>query len=247
MSKYDYPDPNASSQKTPGPSRLGLWDMLTILTLLVTLCIGVYFVLIFVDPMSNLNPLKPLNPNTLPTATITPRLLDPTWTPSPTLEPTITDTPRPSATPYASPTLVSLITPSKTPTFTATPKAPFSATVTYIASTVFHPEAACNWLGVAGTVVDTKNADMLRMIIRLTGTLNGKRFDDILLMSGTARQYGISGFEGYLGPVPISSNDTLFVRLEDQAGLPLSDNVYIDTFNDCNKNLVLVRFKMNRK
>jgi len=246
MSKYDYPDPNASSQKPPGPSRLGLWDLLTILTLLVTLCIGVYFVLIFVDPMSNLNPLKPLNPNTLPTATITPRLLDPTWTPSPTIEPTITDTPRPSATPYASPTLVSLITPSKTPTFTATPKAPFSATITGISSTVFHPEAACNWLGVAGTVVDTKNSDVIGMVVRLVGTLNGKRVE-MTQVSGVTPVYGKSGFEFFLGTVPISSNDTLVVQLLDLAGLPLSDNVYIDTFNDCNKNLILVRFKMNRQ
>ncbi len=246
MSKYDYPDPYGSSQKTPGPSRLGIWDLLTILTLLVTLCIGVYFVLIFVDPMSNLNPLKPVDPNAPPTATITPRLLDPTWTPSPTIEPTITDTPRPSATPFASPTLVSLITPSKTPTFTATPKAPFSATITGISSTVFHPEAACNWLGVAGTVVDTKNSDVIGMVVRLVGTLNGKRVE-MTQVSGVTPVYGKSGFEFFLGTVPVSSNDTLVVQLLDLAGLPLSDNVYIDTFNDCNKNLVLVRFKMNRK
>jgi hypothetical protein len=46
--------------------------------------------------------------------------------------------------------------------------------------------------------------------------------------------------------VPVASNDTLYLQLLDQAGLPLSDNVYIDTFNDCKKNLVLVRFKKNR-
>ena len=246
MSKYDYPDPNVSSQKTPGPSRLGIWDLLTILTLLVTLCIGVYFVLIFVDPMSNLNPLKPVNPNALPTATITPRLLDPTWTPSPTIEPTITETPRPSATPYASPTLVSLITPSKTPTFTATPKAPFSATVTYLPSTIYHAEAACNWLGVAGTVVDTKSSDVVGMVVRLVGTLNGKRVE-MTQVSGVTPAYGKSGFEFFLGTVPVSSNDTLVVQLLDLAGLPLSDNVYIDTLNDCNKNLVIIRFKMNRQ
>jgi hypothetical protein len=27
---------------------------------------------------------------------------------------------------------------------------------------------------------------------------------------------------------------------------PLTNRVYIDTFNDCNKNLVLLRFKRNR-
>jgi hypothetical protein len=190
--------------------------------------------------------LKPNDPAMLPTFTITPIQQEATWTASPTIEPTITDTPRPSATPYASPTLVSLITPSVTPTFTATPKAPFSSTVTYLASTVYHADAACNWLGVAGTVVDTKNSEVIGMVVRLVGTLNGKRVE-MTQVSGVTPAYGKSGFEFFLGTVPISSNDTLMVQLLDQAALPLSENVYIDTFNDCNKNLVIIRFKMNRQ
>jgi hypothetical protein len=246
MSKYDYPDPNKSSSKSPsGGSRLELWDMLSILTLLITVCIGVYFLLIYADPMSELNPLKPIDPMIPPTFTITPLQLEPTWTATATIPPTITDTPRWTITPYFSPTTVSLITPSATPTFTVTPKAPFSGTVTTIASTVFHPEASCNWLGVAGTVVDSKNSDVIGMVVRLVGTLNGKRVE-MTQVSGVSTAYGKSGFEFFLGTVPISSNDTLFVQLLDLAGLPLSANVYIDTFNDCNKNLVLVRFKMNR-
>lgn len=247
MSKYDYPDPNASTpKKTPsGAPRLELWDLLSILILLVTLCMGVYFLMIFIDPMSNMNPLKPLDPDLPPTFTITPRPLDPTWTPSATIVPTITDTPRWTATPFSSPTLVSLITPSDTPTASATPKAPFSSTVTYVNSTVFYPDQACNWLGVAGTVVDTKNSDITGLRLRLVGTLNGKRVE-MVTVSGIHRQYGVSGFEFFIGTVPISSNDTLYVQLLDQADIPLSSNVYIDTFNDCSKNLVLIRFKMNR-
>jgi hypothetical protein len=49
-----------------------------------------------------------------------------------------------------------------------------------------------------------------------------------------------------LGDTPINSRDKIYVQLLDQAGLPLSDKVYIDTFSDCQKNLVLVRFKKNR-
>lgn len=247
MSKYDYPDPYASPPKkaASGPPRLQLWDLLSILVLLVTLCMGLYFLMIFVDPMSDMNPLKPIDPAMPPTFTITPRPPDPTWTPSVTIVPTITDTPRWTATPYSSPTLVSLITPSDTPTASATPKAPFSATVTYIPSTTYYLDAACNWLGVAGTVVDTRNSDVVGMIVRLVGTLNGKRVD-MQTASGVYRQYGVSGFEFFLGNVPIASSDTLYVQLLDQAALPLSSNVYIDTFNDCSKNLILIRFKMNR-
>ena len=244
MSKYDYLD-SSPAPKDPGGPRMELWDMLSILVVLVTLCIGAYFVLIFLNPMSDMNPLKPVDPNAPPTLTITPIQLEPTWTPSPTIEPTITDTPYPTFTPFATPTIFSMITPSKTATFTATPKAPFSATINTIQSTIYHPEAGCNWMGVAGTVMDTRNSDVIGMVVRLVGTLNGKRIE-MTQVSGITTIYGKSGFEFFLGTVPVSSNDTLYVQLLDLAGLPLSDNVYIDTFNDCNKNLVLVRFKMNR-
>ena len=246
MSKYDYPDLDAEAKKPGSPAmRLELWDMLSILVLLVTLCIGVYFVLIFMNPFSQINPLKPIDPKAPPTSTITPIGLAPTWTASPTIEPTITETPRPTFTPLPSPTFFSLVPPTKTPVPTNTPKAPFSSSITSIASTIIHPESACNWLGVGGTVVDTKNSDVVGIVVRLLGTLNGKRVE-ITTVSGVAPSYGKSGFEFFLGTVPLASNDTLSVQLLDQAGLPISDNISIDTFNDCSKNLVLVRFKRNR-
>jgi len=67
-----------------------------------------------------------------------------------------------------------------------------------------------------------------------------------LTVSGTSPDYGKSGFEFVLGTVPISSNDLLFVQLEELGGQILSEKVYIDTFNDCKKNLVLIRFRKNR-
>ena len=246
MSKYDYPDPNSAPKPSSSAPRLEIWDMLSILVLLITACIGAYFLLIFLNPMSDLNPLKNVDPNALPTPTITEISLGPTWTASPTIEPTITETLRPTFTPIASPTVFSLIPPTSSLTITPTPKAPFSATIDATKSTIIHPESACNWLGVSGTVVDAKNSDVIGMVVRLVGTLNGKRVD-ITTVSGTFLGLGSkSGFEFFLGTVPVSSKDTLYLQLLDQAGLPLSDNVYIDTFNDCNKNLILVRFKKNR-
>jgi hypothetical protein len=243
MSKYDYSyEENPASKKG---ARLEVWDMLSILTLLITVCIGVYFVLVFLFPNSRLNPLPPdkFDPNAVPTATITPFILEPTWTATlanvtetPTLLPTFTLEP--------SPTSFSLVPPTKTPTITPTPKAPFSATVTYIDSTIIHPDAACNWQGVGGTIVDANNADMLRMTVRLVGIYDRKTKNE-LTVSSIAPAYGKSGFEFFLGTVPISSKGELYIQILDQAGLPLSDNVYINTVNDCTKNLVLVRFKKN--
>jgi hypothetical protein len=244
MSKSNY-----SYEETPElkqSSKLEIWDMLSIVTFILTLCIGVYFVAIFLFPQSAFNPLKPslVDPNAPPTATITPIQLDATWTVAPTEVVTETPTLLPTYTLEPSSTPFSLVTPTVTFTATATPKAPFSATTTYIASTIIHQEEACNWQGIGGTVVDASNADMLRMTVSLVGFYNGKSKSE-LTVSSIAPAYGKSGFEFFLGTVPISSKGELYLQLLDQSGLPLSGKVYIDTFNDCSKNLVLVRFKKN--
>jgi hypothetical protein len=243
MSKSNYGFEEASTPKSS--SKLEVWDMLSIVMLILTLCVGVYFVAIFLSPQSALNPFKPgPDPNAPPTATITPIQLDATWTVTPSQVATETPTLVPTYTLEPSPTLLSLVTPTITQTPTATPKAPFSATVTYIASTIIHQDAACNWQGIGGTVVDANNADMIRMTVRLVGYYNGKSKNE-LTVSSIAPAYGKSGFEFVLGTTPISSKGELYLQLLDQAGLPLSDNIYIDTFNDCSKNLVLVRLKKN--
>ncbi len=242
MSRYDYDD---YSDSQPQASRLSVWDFLSILTLLFTLCLGLYFVAVFLAPNSFLNPLAPGDPNQPPTPTITQIQPPATWT---STVPAMTETPSPTLVPTftlePSPTLVSLITPSITPTPTRTPRAPFSATVTYIDSTIIRPELGCNWQGVGGTVVDSNNADMLGITVRLTGFYNGRSKNE-LTVSSIAPAYGKSGFEFFLGPVPISSTDLLSIQILDQAGLPLSDPITLDTFNDCSKNLALVRFKKN--
>lgn len=244
MSKYDY-----NYDEKPAPkkrARLELWDILSIVTLLATLAVGVFFVWIFLFPNSRLNPLPPgemIDPNAVPTATITPIILEPTWTATlqdatetPTLLPTFTLEP--------SPTPFSLVPPTKTPTITPTPKAPFSANVSYRESTIIHPEAACNWQGIYGTVVDSNNADMLFYQIRLIGFYN-KKSVDAFTVSGMFPVNGKSGFEFVLGTTPISSKGELYIQVFDQAGLPLSEKYYLDMFTDCSKNLVLVRFKKN--
>lgn len=242
MNNYNYEDPPAPKKQSP---RLELWDMLSILTLIAAFGIGLYYVAIFLIPNSAINPFPPVPPNLNlpPTPTITPIQLQPTWTLTPV---NVTETPTllPTFTLEPSPTLVSLVTPSITPTPTKTPKAPFSANVSYRESTIIHPEAACNWQGVYGTVVDANNADMLYFQIRLIGFYNRKTVD-AFAVSGMFPANGKSGFEFLLGNTPISSKGELYIQIFDQAGLPLSDKYYIDTFKDCSKNLALVRFKKN--
>jgi len=223
-----------------------LWDMLSILVLILTACIVGYFVLIFFNPGASYNILPPggFGPR-VPTATTTPIQLQATWTASPTLELTPSNTPRPTFTPFFTSTPFSLVPPTKTPKPSATPKAPFSATTQQVESTVIHPDLACNWAGIGGTVVDVNGSHVVGTVVVLRGTLDGRTVEQ-QTVTGINKEYGQSGFEFVIGNAPVASRNTLYVQLVDLQNIPLSDPVYITTSSDCTKNLVLVRFKKNR-
>lgn len=233
-------------QKKAAPS-FSMWDLLSILVLVFTACIAGYYALVFISPNSGLNPFSPakfeasLSPTPAPTAT-----LRPTQAPSATPYIPPTNTPRPTFTPAVTPTLFSIITPSATFTATATPKAPYSASVQYIASSKYRPEFECNWLGVAGIVLDKKGAHHIYVQVLLFGDLKGQPINNITV-SGTAPQYyGASGFEMQLSDKPVDTNKTLYIQLRDQGGIPLSENIYINTYSSCSKNMVFVTFKENK-
>jgi len=245
---FDEPEPKSSGFSMPA---IGMWDILTILVLLVTVCLGAYFVALFINPGSSMNLLQPA---WTPTATITPRQLEPTWTPTATVYVPPTATLLPSITPPASPTPASFIPPTVTPestvppTATNTPTAPFSVSSVNSIESIIIPHllnAGCNWQGVGGTVDDQNSGPIIGIVVRLAGSYDGKAVE-LTTISGISPEYGKSGFEFVLGDTPIDSNDKIYVQLLDQAGLPLSEEIYIDTSSDCKENLVLVRFKKNR-
>ena len=160
----------------------------------------------------------------------------------------------PSITPPATATLPNFVPPTETlastatPTATPTPKALFSASSVNSIESVIIPHllnAGCNWQGVGGTVDDQNSGPIIGIVVRLAGSYNGKSVE-LTTISGISPEYGKSGFEFVLGDTPIDSKDKVYVQLLDQAGLPLSDEIYINTSSDCKKNLVLVRFKKNR-
>jgi len=224
-----------------------IWDMLSILVLVITACMVVYFAFIFFNPNSSLNFLAPgaFGPR-VPTFTPTPIQLVPTWTASPTLELTPSNTPRPTFTPFFTDTPFSLVPPTKTPKPTSTPKAPFTAaSISQQDSTLIHPELGCNWAGIGGTVVDASNSPVIGMVVVLRGSLDNKLIEQ-QTVSGINKEYGQSGFEFVLGAAPVATNKTLYIQLVDQSNLPLSDKIYVTTSSDCSKNLVLVRLKKNR-
>jgi hypothetical protein len=223
-----------------------VWNILTILVLITALCVGGIFLVIFLNPQSSLNPFPPpAMPVLIPTSTAIPTSgvqLPPTWTPTPPLPPTVTPTPEPTytLTPKGEqPTSENTQDPAEGMPFVMQDGNP-----QYIPN-IYHPDAGCSWMGVGGQVIGLDGGAVLYLSIKLGGSLNGETVD-LITISGTAPQYGQAGYEFKLSDQPADSTQNLYVQLLDQADLPLSEKYYFDTFNDCDKNLILINFKQIR-
>jgi hypothetical protein len=91
------------------------------------------------------------------------------------------------------------------------------------------------------------NGEAVRgLFVQLGGSMPGEVSMDNLVMTGLAPQYGPGGFEFTLADKPVASNGTLWIQLLDQQNLPLSDRIYFNTFDDCQKNLIIIFFTQVR-
>lgn len=230
-----------------------IWNVLTALLLLICACVGLFYMMIFLNPYSALNPLPPNTLFPIPdfsTPTVTKTFLvqlPATWTPTASPEPTRTLTPVPTVTPISSNTPLPL-PPTATPTTgpTETPGA-FAFTVQQgspqAIPNIYHQDAGCNWMGVAGQVTTLNGSPVTGLIVQLSGTLEGQIYETRLSLTGVVREYGPSGYEIQISDRLIESKSTLFIQLlEPATNLPVSDKVYFDTYNDCQKNLILINF-----
>jgi hypothetical protein len=205
-------------------------------------------------------PLNPFPPYAQARATFAPTLtLQPTYTPTrvPTNTSTPTSTPRPTWTSTSTatprPTLDLIIagtprssflatrTPTPTPTATVGPtKSPFNYT-----AEVFYQRAqlyGTNWAGIAGLIFGLDLKHQPGIGVKAWG-------DDPLgptgrlLPSGTAPQYGPSGWEFTLGDKPLSG--IYQVQLLGPMGEPISPIVEIELKGDPRANLAYVIFRQN--
>lgn len=226
-----------------------VWNVMSVLLILGMASLVMAFLMIYRDPASPFNPFPP------PTEVA--RLVVPTYTPSlsptpvtPSPEPS--QTPEPSATPRA-PTLSPTI--SATPTETLTPAPTATATInsayafildntSAISGEIFHANQGCK-LWLAGQALDLQRAPNIGITVMLGGSLGGRSLYQLSL-TGTALQYGPAGYEFTIADAPAKSTQSAWVMLLDQSGVPLSNKIYFDTFDDCSKNLILVNFKQVR-
>jgi hypothetical protein len=111
-----------------------------------------------------------------------------------------------------------------------------------IDAATFHPDAGCNWSGVAGQATSLNGESVEGLFVLLGGSMPGGESIEKLVMTGWAPQYGAGGFEFTIADKLVASNGTLWLQLMDQQNLPISDRVYFDTYDDCQKNLVIIYF-----
>jgi hypothetical protein len=247
MKPYDYDPPRPSAG-----NRGIVWNLLSVVMLLGVACLAFGFVLIFTNPYSSLNPFPPPTPTAdLPTATPTQAmaLLPPTWTA--TAPPLPTETPWPTATETLPPTptpITLTATPSLTPLPPTAPPGGYAYEVRQgspkAIPNIYYPEQACNGMWVGGQVVDMKDNPVTGLIVRLGGRVQGLQIEENnFTLTGVALNYGRAGYEFKLGSAPIASKDALWVQLVAQNGVPLSGQVYFTTYQDCDKNLIIIDFK----
>jgi hypothetical protein len=202
-------------------------------------CCFLLFVLsgcIFVPP-STLSP-QPFATDTAPapvTEEITPTLETETGgTPEIvyTLEPSITST---SELPQPTATIIVLPTPFIVSQYVLQTGSP-QPTVNFL-----HPESACDWMGVGGQVFDTSGRPVSNLIIKLTGTLDGAVIE-LIALTGGAIYLGPGGYEFKLADLPTESSGTLWLTIYNDQGEAISDPITFTTFQDCDKNFILVNF-----
>jgi hypothetical protein len=144
-------------------------------------------------------------------------------TPSPEFSPT----PAPSLPP-ASPTPTSL-------PYVLQPGAP-AAGINFA-----HPDLGCDWFGVAGQVLDALGNPVDGLLVEVRGTIQGAEVRGLAL-TGAAPAYGPAGYEITLGDRPVSSSDVLEVQLFNISGEIGSGSYRFSTYEDCQKNLILINF-----
>lgn len=173
-------------------------------------------------------------------------------TPSRTAQSTVpaTNPPvKPSAT--TRPVSTATQTPTRKPTPVNTPEAT-RFTPAYLRqpgsplykSNFAHPARGCNWLGVAGQVLDVNKKPLDGLVVQVDGMLNGKKVS-ANARTGSASTYGQGAYEITLAANPSSTTGALYLTLSDEKGTLLSRKEYFSTYSDCRRNLILFNFIQN--
>jgi len=109
-----------------------------------------------------------------------------------------------------------------------------------------HDDLGCKWLGIAGQIFDSRGQVQTDIIIKAGGVINGIPVEEDMTMPLTNPEidtaYGPGGYEITLGSAPADSDLTAWIQLYNLTGDPLTERIFFVTYNDCQKNLILMNF-----
>ncbi len=104
-----------------------------------------------------------------------------------------------------------------------------------------HPDAGCGWIGVAGQVFDESGHELKDLTVLLGNTRDGER-NQLAAITGLATAYGPGGYEINFLDRTFESSALYWVQVYKRGGHPVSERVFFDTYDNCEKNLILINF-----
>ncbi len=238
MDEFDFIEAKPKKRFRLGAAFLNL---LTLSIVLATVATAAYFVMIYLYPYSEFNPLPPVQivaSIVEPTATV--ELVQ--LTEEPTATATLTETPEPT---FTLPPTNTPLPGSPTPTATRAPGTYYEiqeGSPAYLDSSVFHPDLECNFLGVAGQAFGLDDSPVAGLFVQIIGALEGEVIEKVGL-TGAATHYGTgSYYEVQLASSP-SDAEGMIISLLSESGEAISDPQSFDTSSSCEENLILINFK----
>ena len=104
-----------------------------------------------------------------------------------------------------------------------------------------HPDAGCDWLGVAGQVFMPEGIEAIGLHINV-GTEPLSDLHSLSAVTGEATAYGLGGYEIELSDLVSENNQTFWIQVTNEKGESLSEIFLFNTHEECGKNLVLINF-----
>jgi hypothetical protein len=195
--------------------------------------------------------IETLCPGCEATATPVPVTPDITITDEVATETAIVGTQVPTEVPSATAQIVTLM-PTSTATATSLPPTATPAPVVekfvvqqdspvYIPNFVY-PDLGCKWMGIAGQVFNKAGSPMENVVVVAEGSVGNNPLEQISLTS-LASAYGPGGYELPLADHTLESANVIYLYIYDLTGTLLSQPLAITTYDDCEKNLIIVNFK----
>ncbi len=166
--------------------------------------------------------------------------LEPTATTEPTAPPP-TATLAPSATPTVTATLEEITeesadaTPTISPVYTLQEGSPITL------PNFNHPEAGCEWLGIAGQVFDQDGLEVLGLTV-LVGDNQNPSAEPLQGQTGDSLAYGLGGYEVQIDEQASDSSERFWIQVLNAEGEPLTARHSFVTYEDCDQNLILINF-----